>query len=56
MAKEGCPVWLGVVTLIVGILYLLAAWIPSAFSWWGTYFPTWGVLFVLVSLWGLTKK
>ena len=57
MAKGcNCAVWLSWVTLIVGVLYLLAAWIPDAFSWWGEYFPTWGVLFVLIGLWKVTSK
>jgi len=55
MAKMSCPAWLAWVTLIVGVLYLLSAWLPSAFSWWAQYFPVWGSLFTLVGLWGLAK-
>ena len=50
-----CAVWLCWVTLLAGILYLLATWVPSAFSWWETYFPWYGVFLTLIGLWGVAK-
>lgn|GEM_PF-3924582 len=56
MGKDSeCASWFGWVVLIVGVLYLLGTWIPSAFSWWVDYFPAWGVLFTLIGLWKVMK-
>ncbi len=53
MAKNmcGCPAWMGWVTLIVGVLYLMAD-----FGWfnWGVSWYT--ALFVLVGLYYVTGK
>ncbi len=56
MAKQACAPWVGWLTLLVGILYLLSVWWTPAFGWWSMYVPFEGVFFVLVGLWAVTKR
>lgn len=55
MAKTNCG-WMSWVWLVVGLLYLLGAWVPTAFSWWTNNFPWYGVGAFLLGLWGIVKK
>ncbi len=56
MGKDGkCAPWFGWVVLLVGVLYLLGAWLPDAFGWWTMYVPVAGAFFVLIGLWKVMK-
>ena len=52
MMKD-CPAWVAWVTLIAGILYLLAD--LGIFEWWGT-FNWYTIAFLLIGLCYVTKK